>query len=113
MAKHFLDRSQVRTLLQHVRAEGVAQSVRVHIRRKSFRYSNLLHNPSHAPGRQPLPAQIHQQRPFRASCLTHNLLTPWEIRLHRLGRRLPKRHVPLFFTLAAHQDDFVRPPDVI
>ncbi len=32
MAKHFLDRPQVRPLFQHVRAEGVAQGVGVYIR---------------------------------------------------------------------------------
>ena len=60
MAKHFLDGSQVRTLLQHVGAEGVAQGVRVDVGRKSFRNSNLLHYPADAAGGQARATQIHQ-----------------------------------------------------
>jgi len=42
VAKHFLNGAQVGALLKHVRAESVTQSVRMHVRRQSFRYRDLL-----------------------------------------------------------------------
>src|ERR1019366_4018547 len=62
MAEHLLDSSQVGAFLQHVRAEGMAQGMRMHVGRESARYGNLLHDAAHAAGREPRPAKVDQQR---------------------------------------------------
>ena len=64
--------------------------------------------------RQPRSAQVDQQRPLsRAFRFAQHLLARREIRLHRLFRRIAKRNIPLLASLAAHQDDLVRPADVV
>ena len=65
VSQQFLDGPQVGTLLQHVRAEGVAQRMGVDLRRQSFSQRDSLDDPAHAPGRQApcsLHLQVQQQR---------------------------------------------------
>ena len=52
MAKNFLDRAQIRSLLQHVRTERVAKGVRMNIRGKTMRERHLLHDTADAAGSQ-------------------------------------------------------------
>ena len=61
MAEQLLNRAQVGAFLQHVRAEGMAQSVRMHIRGKTFRDRNLLDDAADAARGQPSAALIDQQ----------------------------------------------------
>ena len=58
VAEHLLNGPQVRAFFEHVGTKSVAQSVRVHIRRKSLRDSNLLDDPANAAGRQPASAEL-------------------------------------------------------
>ncbi len=61
MPQHLLDRTQIRTLLQHVRAKRMPQSMRMHIRRQPATNRNLLHNPPHTASRQPA-SPSHRRR---------------------------------------------------
>ena len=60
VAEHLLNRPQVGAFLQHVCAEGMAQGVRMHIRRKPLGNGNLLDDAAHAAGGEPAAAQIDQ-----------------------------------------------------
>ncbi len=67
MPQHLLDRPQVRTLFQHVRAKRMPQRMRMHIGRQPAAQRNLLHNPPDTSRRQPATTarpHIHQQRPI-------------------------------------------------
>ena len=66
--QHFLDRPQVRALLQHVRAKRMPQRVRMHIgRQPTAQNRDLLHNPPHTsrrqPARPPPPGLLNRQPP--------------------------------------------------
>src|SRR6266567_7102718 len=58
MAEHLLDGAQVGAFLQHVRAERMAQSVRVHIRRQPSCHRHLLDNPANAARGEPSAALV-------------------------------------------------------
>ena len=60
MAEHFLDGTQVCAFFEHVRAEGVAQRVRMHIGREPFCYSDLLDDAAHAASGKPAASLIDQ-----------------------------------------------------
>ncbi len=53
MPQHLLDRPQIRSLLQHVRAERMPQRMRMHIGRQPPAQRNLLHDPPDTSRRQP------------------------------------------------------------
>ncbi len=61
MAEQFLDGAQVRAFFQHVRSESVAQRVRMHIRRESFRHGDFLDDASDASRGEASAAPVDQQ----------------------------------------------------
>ena len=60
VAQHLLNGAQVGAFFEHVRAERVAQRVRVHIRRKSFCDGDLLNDAANAACSQSSAALIDQ-----------------------------------------------------
>src|SRR5271166_5563769 len=62
VAKQLLDGAQIGTFFQHVRAEGMAQSVWVHVGREAFGYSNFLDDAADAARSQATAAMVDQQR---------------------------------------------------
>ena len=61
VAEHLLNRAQIGAFLQHVRAEGMPQGVRMDVRRQAFGHRDLLDDPPHAAGGEPAAAPIDQQ----------------------------------------------------
>ena len=53
VAEQFLNGAQVGAFFQHVRAESVAQSVRMHVRRKAFGDRNFLDDAADAARGEP------------------------------------------------------------
>ena len=53
MTEQFLDSAQIRAFFQQMRAERVAQCVRMHIRREAAQNRDALDNAANAAGRQP------------------------------------------------------------
>lgn len=61
MSEQFLNRAQVGALFKHVRAEGVAQGVRVNVWGEPFGDGNFLDDPANAASGQTATAAIGQQ----------------------------------------------------
>src|ERR1019366_9327522 len=96
VAEHLLDGAQVGAFFQHVRAEGMAQRVRMHVGRESARHRDLLHDAAHAARGEPRPAQVDQQRSLnRALGFAQHALPRWQIGLHRCLRRVTERYKSL------------------
>ena len=116
VAEQFLDSAQVGALFQHVRAEGVAQRVRMDIRRQPVRERNVLHDAAHAAGGQaPVAAQaeVEQQRAVPTSLLRASFASrSGRYARSGLGRRIAQRNIALLPAFAAHQDGFVGPVNV-
>ncbi len=113
MAKQFLDGAKVSTLLEHVRAERVAQGVRMHVGREPLRDGNLLDDAAHAAGGQPPATLVDQQgRRILAGFCQHRL-PGWKIGCQRTFRGTSKRNVPFLLPFAANQDRFRAQPNVI
>src|SRR5579859_5401321 len=72
--KQFLNRAQVSTFFQHVRAESVTERVRMDVRRESLGDGNSLNDSTYAPRRQPPPTSVDQQRRRGLVLLCQNLL---------------------------------------
>ena len=116
MAQHLLNGAEVRTLLQHVRAKGVAQRVRMHVRRQAApRAICLTMRPTLRVVRRPLP----WSRALSMSASTIFLRRRQFLRARgQIGadgrcRRIPQRNIALLATLAAHQQAFVGPLHVV
>src|ERR1019366_1607367 len=71
VSEQFLDGAQVRSLFQHVRAEGVTQSMRMNLRRQSLGNRDALDDAPHAARGEPSAALVDEQRghAFRWHCL--------------------------------------------
>ena len=61
VAEQFLNGAQVGAFFQHVRAEGMAQGVRMHVGRKAFGDGNFLDDAADAARREPATAPVDQQ----------------------------------------------------
>ena len=62
VAEQFLDGAQVRSLFQHVRAEGVTQRMRMNFGRQSLGNRDALDDASYAARRKPSAALVDEQR---------------------------------------------------
>jgi len=67
MAEQFLNDPQVGPAVKKMRGKAVAQPVRPHPDMDASNPQALLHDPGHAPGRNPIPSPIQENRrwPFR------------------------------------------------
>src|ERR1700758_2998676 len=79
VAEQLLDRTQIRSFFQHVRAECVTQGVRMNIRREPFGNRNLLDDTAHAAGGKASSAMIDQQSLGALSSAEKDFLSPGEI----------------------------------
>jgi hypothetical protein len=62
VSQHFLDGAQVSPLFEHVRAEGVAQSVRMNIGGEALGNRDFLDDAAYAAGGETPSALIDQER---------------------------------------------------
>jgi hypothetical protein len=67
VAEQLLNGAQVGAFFQHVRAESMAQRVRMHVRRKSLRDRNLLDDAAHTARGEPPAAPVDEQSRFISS----------------------------------------------
>src|SRR3954447_5814977 len=75
MAQHLLNRAQVSAFFEHVRAERMAQRVRMNVRRQAFSHSYFLDYPANAARREAPPASVNEQRGCVLVRLRKNRLT--------------------------------------
>src|SRR5271157_3848023 len=114
VAEHLLDGAQVSALLQHVRAEGVPQSVWMNVGREPARNGDLLDDAANAASGQTASAQVDEQRSFCGSPgFAEHSLARRHIALERGFRGIAERDVSLFLAFTSHQNDFLRPADVV
>ena len=74
VAEQFLNGAQVGAFLQHVRAEGMTQCVRMHVRGKTFGDGNLLDDAADAARGEPPAAPVNEQRGRVLAAFRKNLL---------------------------------------
>src|SRR5258708_39847745 len=113
VAEQLLNGTQVGALLQHVRAKGVAQRVRVHVGRKSFCYGNFLDDAADTARREAPTAAIDQQRGGVLADCSENLLTLGEISRERRLHRIAKRNIAFFLSLAANENSLGAQANVV
>ena len=100
VAEQFLNGAQVGAFFQHVRAESMAQRVRMHVRRKTFGDGNLLDDAADAARGEPAAAPVDEQRRRVLAAFRKNFLAFGKIGRQRaslLNRQT--EHSVLFFPL--------------
>src|SRR5437879_6338469 len=100
--QQFLDGPQVSPFFQHVSAKGVAQRVRVHVRRKPISDGNLLDDASNTTRSNASTALVDEQGRRTLARFPKKFLPFGQINGQRVPHRVAEGHVPLFLPLAAN-----------
>src|ERR1700736_2213600 len=100
MSEQLLDRTQVTAFFQHVRAEGMAECVRVNVRRKAFGDGNLLDDAADAARGETAPAPVDYKRGSVLTLLSENLLPCRKINHESTLHRIAKGSIAFFLPLA-------------